>query len=163
MSLYDEDTYDEELLRLEMILAAAEEMEEDEEPAAAGVLPLIFAVRPRVPFHPHPVPCRGCGFILQATYAAANGYRCPGCRRPVCYVCGCTEDVACRMTETAADGSKTAEYACAWCPFVPGTCTFCYARAAYEYYQDVNGQPADDPHYLAGPSARAFKGLAHGL
>lgn len=115
-----------------------------------------------LPFHPLPVPCQGCGTVLQASSAADNGFRCPVCTRPACYCCGCTQDRACVVEVTTLDGSHSEQLVCGWAE--PGCCSFCFARAAYEFYQEATGRPADDHYYLAlAPSVRAVKGLGWGV
>jgi hypothetical protein len=118
----------------------------------------LFQVDPRTAtpkplvFHPMPIPCRGCGTILQATYAEENGFACPHCRRPACYTCGCTEDRACSIE------IQGEPLACSWS--LPGLCSFCAWRFAYEVYQEATGRPADDPFYMSlGRTARAFHSL----
>jgi hypothetical protein len=111
-----------------------------------------------IAFHPLPVPARCCGTILQASYAAHYGFCCPQCGAPVCYTCGCVEHEACSVTVTSLDGRQSAEYTCAWAE--PGVCSFCFSRAAYEFYQEVTGRPKDDAYYMSlGHSVRAVKGL----
>lgn len=114
-------------------------------------------------FHPLPVPARCCGTILQASYAERDGYCCPNCGEAVCYTCGCVDSEACSLTVTSLDGASSATYTCdRWAE--PGICTFCYWRAAYEFYQEATGRPKTDPHYMGlGASVRAVKGLAWGL
>lgn len=123
---------------------------------------MVFGDPEPIAFHPLPVPARCCGTILQASYALQNGYVCPNCGAQVCYICGCVEREACSLTVTSHDGARSATYACSWAE--PGTCTFCYWRAAYEFYQEATGRPKNDPHYMSlGASVRAVKGLAWGL
>jgi predicted RNA-binding Zn-ribbon protein involved in translation (DUF1610 family) len=113
--------------------------------------------------HPHPVPCRNCGIILQATYAEQNEFRCPQCGELVCYVCGCTERSACVVEIHNGDKTSTTAWICEWAN-VPGTCSHCYSRAAYELYQEANGEPADDPFYMSlGRSAFGVKGLDYAV
>jgi hypothetical protein len=115
-----------------------------------------------VALHPHPVPCRKCGTVLQATYAQANEFRCPECGEPVCYTCGCVESDACQAEVSNRDGSGTKVYHCWWA--TPGACGFCLARAAYELYMEATGRPADDPFYMnLGRTSRGFKGLGYGV
>jgi len=113
-------------------------------------------------FHPHPVPCRNCGTILQATYAKANGFKCPQCLAPACYTCGCTETSACVLGLVSADGALSTEHVCGWA--FPGMCTFCYSTAAYELYMRATGREAADPfETFGGRTAFAFKGLGYGV
>lgn len=113
-------------------------------------------------FHPAPVPARCCGTILQATYAEENDFCCPYCGADVCYTCGCVDDAACTAVKHNADGTERTVLACSW--RAPGTCSFCYWRAAYEFYQEATGRPADDPFYMTiGQSVRAVKGLGWGI
>lgn len=115
-----------------------------------------------LPFHPHPIPCRNCGTILEATDAAVNSYSCPECLEPVCYVCGCVESYACTMEVANADQTAEATYNCSWADV--GTCSFCLSRAAYEFYQQATDRSADDPYYMdLGRTVRAVKGLAYGV
>lgn len=114
--------------------------------------------RPWLALHPFPVACRNCGTILQASYVAENDFCCPHCGEQVCYACGCVEHDACNLTVTSRDGAHSETYPCTWAE--PGCCTFCMYRAAYEFYQEVNGEPADDPYYMGlGCSVCAVKGL----
>ena len=111
---------------------------------------------------PHPVPCRKCGTILQASYADQNGFACPHCLSPVCYVCGCTETRACVAVVENKDKTSRTEVTCSWTEY-PGCCSTCYWRLAYELYQDATDRPADDPFYMSlGRSAFGEKGLAYG-
>lgn len=105
-----------------------------------------------IAIHPNPTPCKKCGTILQASLADEYNNRCPGCGEPVCYICGCTELTPC-------------VYGAATCSWVPDAraCSRCFARLAYELYQQATGRPADDPYYLQAPTAFAVKGLAHGV
>ena len=113
-------------------------------------------------FHPLPVPARCCGTILQATYAEENDYCCPNCGAEVCYTCGCSYNQACASIRTTADHRRQMIINCSW--YAPGTCSFCYWRAAYEFYQEATGRVADDPFYLAiGQTVRAVKGLGWGI
>lgn len=122
----------------------------------------VGAGEPQIVLHPHPVPCRGCGMLLQATYAERNGFACPNCGRQACYTCGCVEDHACSVTVTSADGARSLTYACWW--IGPGACSFCMHRAAYELYQRANGEPATDPYYMSlGRTSFGVKGLHYGI
>jgi hypothetical protein len=115
-----------------------------------------------LPFHPLPVPCRGCGTVLEASYAAESGFCCPVCGEAVCWTCGCVEGHACAVEVSTLDGSHSEVLVCGWA--APGCCTFCASRAAYEFYQEATGRPADDPYYLAlAPSVRPVKGLGWGV
>lgn len=115
-----------------------------------------------VALHPHPVPARCCGTILQATYAAQNEFCCPKCGTPVCYTCGCVDFDACQVEVSNRDGSNTQTYQCWWA--AAGTCGFCLARAAYELYMEATGRPADDQFYLnLAPTSFGYKTLAHGV
>jgi hypothetical protein len=117
-----------------------------------------------VPFvlHPLPTPCRGCGTILQATYAEDADFCCPVCLRPVCYTCGCVEEHACTAAVATAGGAHEPTLTCSW--ELPGCCSFCAWRASYEFYQEATGRQADDPFYVTlAPSVRAVKGLGYGI
>jgi hypothetical protein len=114
-------------------------------------------------FHPLPVPARCCGTILQATYADQNDYRCPQCRALVCYTCGCTEASACDLKIVTEATGHVTHLVCAWSP-MPGLCSFCWWRAAFEFCQEATGREATSEFYSTiGKSVRAVKGLAWGL
>jgi predicted RNA-binding Zn-ribbon protein involved in translation (DUF1610 family) len=111
---------------------------------------------------PHPVPCRNCGAILQATYAEENDFACPNCGKDVCYTCGCVEASACSVKVSNRDETSAVVLVCAWAAM--GICTFCFWRMAYEFYQEVVGLPADDPFYMSiGRTVRGVKGLGYGI
>lgn len=111
--------------------------------------------------HPEPIPCRRCGTILRATFADADGYRCPTCGEPVCYICGCSMERACVVEVATLDGTRTKRHVCSWSD-LPGTCSHCFRRAVYELYQQATGRPANDPFYIRlGRSAFGQKGLGN--
>lgn len=74
--------------------------------------------------------CYGCNFTICLTPKPQRKEgKCPGCRQPVCFFCGCTDEVPCAIPVVGG------HIACAW--YADGICTVCFHRVVEMAYRNT--------------------------